>query len=433
VKTRNRERRNMHNWLDRLEPRMLFSSATFPLPASPNWPTQNGLASLAIAGPQQSVWISDGADARIIKVRLNGAMTQYQVPNGGEAAVMTTGPDGNLWFYDDINNCFGRMTPSGEVREFAIPNSQSLQVTVDSMSTGPDKLLWFSGGTDAYSVMGTISKSGHVREWIPNNEQGAFGGFLTLASDGSLWSVASLAGHQPESLVRFKPDGGRQILPTNQFSSAGLAAGSKGSIWSDDFQESNIFHYFSDGHVESSNVQVSPNTILPARDGGAWFLYSTQDNPNYTELGKITPSGRFYEVGVPDNFIDILATGPDGNLWGYSLNSDAVARFDPKTSFLVHPRNISAQSGATQTYKLAIISNAPRTETPSEFTATVDWGDGTSGNAVVTRKGSHFVVSSEHNYSAGNWNATLTVHFAGATVESGSAINALLPRSSGSD
>lgn len=414
---------------------MLLSSATFPLPAIPSWPAQGGQASVMIAGPRQSVWISDGANARIIRVRLNGAMTQYQVPNGGEAALMTTGPDGNLWFYDDINNCFGRMTPSGKMREFADPDFQSLQVTVGYMSEGPGKLIWFSGGTGDSSIIGTISTRGHVREHVPNNGQGYFGAYLTLATDGSLWSDASLAAHQPNSFVRFTPDGGRQILATNQVDPMGLVAGSKGSIWSSDLRDTIVYHYFSDGHIDSFNVQVSPYAIFPARDGGAWFGYTAQDNKvnsNFVGLGKITPSGSFYELGVPDQFIDILATGPDGNLWGYSLNSDAVARFDPKTAISLHPRNISAQSGATQTYKLTIISNAPRRATPSEFTATVDWGDGTSGNAAVTRKGNRFVVSADHNYAAGNWNATLTVNFAGATVESGSAINALLPSSGGS-
>ena|GEM_PF-5287655 len=439
MKTRNRKRRNMHNWVDRLEPRMLLSSASFQLPAPPSWPNQNAGAFFLTAGPRQSLWISDGALARIIKVSLSGAMTQYQVPNGGEAAMMSAGPDGILWFYDDIDNSFGTLTPNGKVHEYAVPDFGSEQMIVDSMSEGPGKLLWFSGGNDA-TVMGTMSRRGVVREWAIKVPNSYFGEDLTLASDGTLWSDAGLTDRGPDSFVLYTANGGRRLLRSQQNNLAALVAGAKGSMWSIDggsfTDASTIFHYFRDGHTESYNIQVDTFNILPARDGGAWFLYGTQGDLNFQGLGKVTPSGEVYDIAVPVEQ-SFMATGPDGKLWGPSgfpgAGPSEATRFDPKTAVSLHPRlNITVQSGAPRTYKLAIISNFPRKATPSEFIATVNWGDGTTGTAMVTRRGNHFVVSADHNYAAGNWNATLIVNFAGATVESGSAIDALLPPSSGS-
>lgn len=436
MKVRTRQRRSMHNWVDQLEPRTLLSSASFPLPAPPSWPGGKGGEWFLTAGPRDSLWISDGALARIIKVSLNGEMTQYQIPNSGEAAMMSAGAGGILWFYDDINNSFGTLTPNGKVREFTVPDFQSQPMIVDFMSGGPRKLLWFSGGTDDSTVMGTVSPRGVVREWAIKIPNSYFGEDLTLASDGTLWSDAGLTDRGPDSFVLYTADGARRILRSMQNDLLGFAAGANGSMWSIDGNDSNIYHYFRNGHTETFNTQMSAFNVLPAHDGGAWLLYNTQDSFDSDGVGKITPSGEVYEIAVPAQQ-SFMATGPDGNLWALSgfpgAGPSAVMRFDPKTAVSVHPRDFTMQSGVPRTYKLAIISNAPRKTNPSEFTATVNWGDGTSGNTVVIRKGNHFVVSSEHDYAAGNWEATLTVEYGDSTVLSGSAINALLPTSSGSD
>jgi hypothetical protein len=92
---------------------------------------------------------------------------------------------------------------------------------------------------------------------------------------------------------------------------------------------------------------------------------------------------------------------------------------------------VSATAGSPFSGALAHVSDADPAGTAADYTATISWGDGTSGPGVVqASRGGGFGVSGGHTYtSAGAFTVTSTIHDAGGsnTILSASATVASAP------
>jgi streptogramin lyase len=144
-------------------------------------PTGGMLADAITAGPDGNVWFTEhqaNGNAAVGKITTTGKITQYPIPTVPRGAKtpdvstdITAGPDGNLWFNlagDDFLNgpapapYVGRVTPTGQVHVYAIPDAKDDQAAVlaegaESITTGPDGKLWFTGSTRRF-----ISQTGRV-------------------------------------------------------------------------------------------------------------------------------------------------------------------------------------------------------------------------------------------------------------------------------
>jgi hypothetical protein len=84
----------------------------------------------------------------------------------------------------------------------------------------------------------------------------------------------------------------------------------------------------------------------------------------------------------------------------------------------------TTKSRSLQNFTVATFTHADGVEPASAFVATIDWGDGTTSQGIVTMSGSTYSVVGSHTYQKG----TGKQHTISATVlESGMSPNGVLP------
>jgi len=186
------------------------SAGSSPQPLS----TPNAITS----GPDGALWFT-GVPGEVGRITTAGVVTEFAVPaipppagsapgTASTPATMqsiTTGPDGALWF-TGVPGEVGRITTAGVVTEFAVPaipppagsapGTAGTQATLQSITTGPDGALWFTG---VPGEVGRITTSGVVTEFavpaIPPPAGSSPGTASTPATlqaittgpDGALW------------------------------------------------------------------------------------------------------------------------------------------------------------------------------------------------------------------------------------------------------
>jgi virginiamycin B lyase len=155
------------------------------------------------AGPDGNLWFGDGGS--IGQITPNGTITQFNLSldPSVEVGAVTTGPDGNLWI---VTSCviqtgpiIGKPTaalkvaPSGKVA-----NTYSLAPAIrESITTGPDGNLWFTGMTLGGSLapsdtIGRITTTGVVTYFNTPTFDGDVA-IITAGPDGNLWFTEELA------------------------------------------------------------------------------------------------------------------------------------------------------------------------------------------------------------------------------------------------
>lgn len=122
------------------------------------------------------------------------------------------------------------------------------------------------------------------------------------------------------------------------------------------------------------------------------------------------------EDGSTNNAVAVVADQSDPNS---SNNSASVA-----VTLVEPPITVSAPITTTQTtlnhVQTATFHHAGGVEPASAFTATIDWGDGSSSTGTITKVGKTYHVYGSHTYTDGQSSHTITTH----VVENGSPPNA---------
>ncbi|MFL5824237.1 MAG: hypothetical protein ACJ764_12450, partial [Solirubrobacteraceae bacterium] len=126
----------------------------------------------------------------------------------------------------------------------------------------------------------------------------------------------------------------------------------------------------------------------------------------------------FYAVSGTHTYADEIASGqysvtvsePEANFLDFGpVSTDlTVSEADSLTAT---PTTISATDGTAFSGDVATFSDTD-TDTPAgDFTATIDWGDGTSSAGVVSGSAGSFTVSGSHTYSSppGSYPVTVTL------------------------
>ena len=136
-------------------------------------------------GPDGAIYFGAVGLGQVGRITTSGDVTYYPIapPNGSNylptVAGITTGPDGNLWISDYANAEIIRLSPtSGAVAYFPIPGGGYPYGII----TGPDNALWAAdrnGQVDRVTVDGTVSVIP-----IPGS-YGVEG--ITVGGDGNLW------------------------------------------------------------------------------------------------------------------------------------------------------------------------------------------------------------------------------------------------------
>jgi streptogramin lyase len=324
------------------------------------------------AGPDGNLWFTvsqiipdnliPGQTARIGYITPKGAITEFPAPGNGTPWSITAGPDGNLWYVSatTAGSFIGRVTPAGVITTFPTP---TFSPGLEGITKGPDGNLWFTEAND--NKIGRITPSGTITEFaLPPSRSGPYG--IVAGPDGNLWFAAY------QAIGRITPDGKLTLfaLPAGHSGAAGITVGADGNLWFSEF---------------------TPTALL--FEG----VY----------IGKITTSGALSEYLVPttNDYMAGITSGPDGNIWFVEsagkighlvLDAPDIAQ---APSLTVAPNNIFTGTVATFT--------DPQAPAAGQYSATINWGDGSSSPGSVSGAGQKFVVTGDHAFGGGFGSASM--------------------------
>jgi len=166
----------------------------FPVPAANTpWPAGRSYPFSIAAGPDGNLWFTDYLGAQIGRISPTGNVVMFPLLSSTRSpGSMTAGPDGALWFtesdqFDLQGSWIARMTLDGSVTEFQVPAGGQGLATADGSKTiaaGPDGNLWFIE-LNANKI-GRITPAGSITEFnIPTPNSGP--GPITVGLDGNIW------------------------------------------------------------------------------------------------------------------------------------------------------------------------------------------------------------------------------------------------------
>jgi streptogramin lyase len=186
-------------------------------------------------GPAGDIWFvragyGEAAEAQVGRMTTAGVISQIPLEAGSRPSSITVGPDGAIWFSEELAGKIGRVATSGEVQLFPLaPKVHPRQIVA-----GPDGGLWFGENARARPYekfsdrIGRITVDGRVSELpVP------FGlGTSRLAAD-------------PRGVIWFTTDGGEfsSISPSGNVGTRGcvgrgceaaiegLALAPDGALW----------------------------------------------------------------------------------------------------------------------------------------------------------------------------------------------------------
>ena len=201
-----------------------------------------------------------------------------------------------------------------------------------------------------------------------------------------------------------------------------LTTGPDGALWFVESFNHALGRITMDGAVTEMPIRAGTQTSQRLTFDPAGNLWVTGAG---TGLVRITPDGFTTDVGLQSGAIGGIlgvTTGPDGAIWFTDTSRDQVGRFDPSTLAVSpsdHPLSASSQPGLLGSPvnqlkvsgDIAAFNDGNPAGAASDFTASINWGDGTTtAGAVHSISVGVFDVSGEHDYAqAGVVPITVTI------------------------
>ncbi|MEO6812045.1 MAG: Ig-like domain-containing protein [Isosphaeraceae bacterium] len=432
-------------------------------------------------GPDGSLWMtSDGGV--LDRLTPSGQTSNFlRRPYGGTAGEIVAGPDGNIWSTTTITTFNGtlprsfshihRITTSGDLTGFYLGEQPT-----GGLAAGPDGALWVTlpqeyykisvgltpypwGGPPVSTVQANLSLGPAVARVATDgtittfklNPTGRDVLDLVAGSDGNLWFT-----EDPDipKIGKLTPDGQymEYRLPAGVFGATVMTTGPDGNPW---FVETaslptgppadRIATVTPDGlvnEISSTLTGVAVLKLTTGPDGNVWFLASDSGlhSPGTSDrIGRLTPEGAVSYYALPSGRLAYdLTTGPDGNLW-FTENTNRVGQLVLADLVKADGPPLNVDSNGTVVGPLAAIDAAELNPKPGDFTAVVDWGDGSApapGVIAQNAQGGLFVQGGHSYASVGQYTVTITIKDAGgasATATTTAVVPVLAAMDPGSD
>jgi virginiamycin B lyase len=408
-----RDRRRRRPRLEALEGRTLLTAGLTEFTGPFSVPVD------VTTGPDGNLWVlnqgADGNGSLVVIAPDHTVKATYPIPTPNAwATALTVGPDGNVWFVEQSANKIGKVTPDGTVTEYPIPDtvtddgSGSGPIDIGASPTdlvaGPDGALWFTESST--QKIGRITTDGTITEIATPNMQPQS---IAVGSDHNVWFTDAMNG----TVDRINADGtvSTFTIPASFASPDGLTLGPDGALYFVDGDNNAVGRVTTDGTVTETPIaaDITPNRLTFDAAGNLWV-----DGTGTAELVRITPQGVTTPLGPGPSAVGGLGgltVAPDGTIWVTDNGTDAVGTIDPATvnpaptdNTLTITTQVNgpgfAPDGLAFGGDLATFYDSNPAGAAGDFSASIDWGDGTTSAGSVRATGAGtFVVSGDHTYA----------------------------------
>lgn len=379
-----------------------------------------------VAGPDGNMWYTDAGDNAVISIDTNGDMVGfYYLGDGAQPTAITVGTDGAIWATGSVPD-YTRYAEDGSFLPSA--DAAFFRITTDGEVTSFNTNIWSS-----------------------------YGEGITAGQDGSMWITASLSsvsytdvqGNPAEAIgqsmiARLDPANYNTITTYDVGAGmdrlAGITTGADGSIYyvqaiSQEAQApasqeliGKITGYM-DSSIDLTKFVINPDTsvaingllrVVGTADGKIWFTqYNTQS------IGSLDPTtGTLANYDVPTGKPVEITVGPDGNIWFTEPDNGILGQVDLsqlQTTVEISANGTSIDSLAELPFSgpVASFTSNLAGATPSSFTASIDWGNGTitTGTISLAEDGVTYLVNGSNTYDTpGTYAVTVTVSSASVTT-----------------
>ena len=380
------------------------------------------------AGPDNALWFTEFNAGQIGRIDPSGQITEFSqgILSGANpneitlGPVPTTGGQANLWFTESNQNVIGEITPRGAVSQFTSSGSLPEGITL-----GSDGNLWFA---QLPGAIGRITPQGATQFFTNGLTSGFMPRFITSGPDGALWFTAnSPSGGEigritPPSVTNPNPIIAEFPVPSNTLGGtvsnvSGIAVGSDNNLWFTDAGNvaigritptaTPVITEFSQG----LGPQDDPFRITGGPDGNLWV---TETNAN--KIDRVTPQGVITQFSIPTSgsFPQAITLGPDDNLWFTETNANQIGQV-VLTQSITNPTGTPASAVATlpSSFEVATFADNSTATNAANFSATIDYGDGTTGPGTIlpvnSRPGTYMVLGSHAYATTGTFTARVTI------------------------
>jgi virginiamycin B lyase len=360
-------------------------------------------------GKDGALWFTllNGTSSEIRRITTSGILTAVSanVKYPGVLGQITTGPDGKLWFTDLGNFSVGRISAIGGTALLpnAVENTPFTSMVASFVDGAPvaqqsdfaATVDWLDGTTSPGTVSGPTGGPFSVSASHAYGE-GTHPFKVTLHDNVDNAEYASTPGTVSVADAPLSP--GTTVFPPGSCVEGAGCQFTLGSFTDADPKAAPGLYTASidwgDGHSSFGNINVCGSEFCVS----AYHIFADE--------GSFSTKIAVVDIG-----------GSNVNLTGVSINvADA-----PLTASSATP---ASPHGVQFTEVIATFKDANPYATPSDFTASIDWGDTTSSTGTVSANNHHgFDVTGTHTYSdSGPHTAKVTINDVGGSTTSASSV-----------
>jgi virginiamycin B lyase len=384
------------------------------------------------AGPDGAFWFTEpGAfqtsPPAIGRIDTTGKITEFT--NGlqqfSNPLGIAAGSDGNIWFTDPNEGKIGQFNISNDtITEFPVGTTTFLQGTPELITAGPDGALWFTEQvSDPNAFIGRITTNGTVTNEfpLPNLSSSPFG--IATGPDGNLWFTDS----GTNSIGRITPAGTitEFPIPTANANPSHITAASDGALWFTEQGANKIGRITVTGSITELPISAtgSPVGITAGPDNDVSFTEQIFGTASPSDvIGRISLTAgnamTFSTVPTTSAFPQGIVAGTGDTLWFAESGQHQIGRETINGPVATGTSLTEVQTNSC-TDVVATFTDADTGEAASNFSVTINWGDGTPPDTttpVVTQTatsptGNSFSVSGTHAFAQpGTFTVTVTIH-----------------------
>jgi virginiamycin B lyase len=226
---------------------------------------------LPAVATEDSIWVTDSALNRVVRVGPEGIRGVTAVPSSGARPFGIASSDsGEVWFTEMTTDSIGRIDILGRVAEFAA----GVEHGTPSMIASSGESVWFT--LNAADGVGYIrgGNSAVALTQLPTHGAGPVG--ITVATDAAAWFTEIAAGQ----IGRIDRNGEltEYPLPDRGSKPHAIAANPEGGCWFTLWGSNQLGYIAADGTIALTDLPTpdsEPHGLAVGQDGTVWIALET--------------------------------------------------------------------------------------------------------------------------------------------------------------